>query len=570
MAANHDGVGPGKDAGRRLPASRALLRAWRDRRGVTAVVFALSIIPVLSMVALAIDVGRAVSAKSQLDLAADAGVLAGVRTAAIAYGNNPTTYLTLGQTAGGLRFDAQAGQIAAVSTSIRSIAVTRTGAMVVGTATWSATYTAIFGKLFGVPTWPLSGTATASTGIGADYLDVEILLDNSPSMLIGATPSDIATLQQLTPCAPTSTISGVPYSPGALYNANYWGTGWTDPASKQQYLAYQCISGSYTWDGSTNGTGLTCPIPALSPYTFPTFVPVSTKTAGGPICQGYLPIQTSGPGNGQYPRAGAPCAFACHFDTSSTAGTGDDFFAVARSTIGKSNKVTLRFDVLKAAVISIITTMQADDLAIRNLQVGIFTFDTQISKIYPLTGSGVAGDGWANAIAAVGAPPTSANQAEAGIQPVGGPDGAGTDFPDTMTTLATTYLNTNSGSGASAASPRKVLFIVTDGVQNYFVNGNTNNHNIQAFDPSYCQLFKNKGYTIYVVYTPYYPLMSWFYMLSVASFAEATDTTSISYNLQACASSPASYISASDGPSLQAALQTFLHAALIVPSHLTQ
>jgi len=243
---------------------------------------------------------------------------------------------------------------------------------------------------------------------------------------------------------------------------------------------------------------------------------------------------------------------------------------VARSTIGKSNKVTLRFDVLKAAVISIITTMQADDLAIRNLQVGIFTFDTQISQIYPLTGSGVAGDGWANAIAAVGAPPTSANQAEAGIQPVGGPDGAGTDFPDTMTTLATTYLNTNSGSGVSAASPRKVLFIVTDGVQDYYVNGDKTNRNIQAFDPSYCQLIKNKGYTIYVVYTPYYPLMSWYYMGSVASFAEATDTTSISYNLQACASSPASYISASDGPSLQAALQTFLHAALIVPSHLTQ
>ena len=59
-----------------------------------------------------------------------------------------------------------------------------------------------FGKIFGVKNYTIAVEADASITL-APYLDVTILIDNSPSMLIGATTSDIATLMQLLACAPS-------------------------------------------------------------------------------------------------------------------------------------------------------------------------------------------------------------------------------------------------------------------------------------------------------------------------------------------------------------------------------
>lgn len=514
----------------------------RDRRGISAIIFALSLLPIIALLGLGIDIGTAVSAVSRLDLAADAAVVASVTAAANDYGTNPSTYLTLGQTAGTQLFTAQAGLIPTVTTPVSAVTLTKSGSNVQGSVTWTATYTPRFGKMLGVTSWPLSGTSAASSPIGATYLDVEVLLDNSGSMLIGATASDIATLQSLTACS----TSGAFYPSGS--------SGYTSPPSGQSYNAYQCSSGGETYDGT-----LTCPIPATSPYTFSVFTPSSSSE--GPSCQGYLPKSGS-----RYPAAGAPCAFACHFDTSHSAGTGSDYFAVARSTIGQSNQITLRFDVVKQATQTLISAMQAANQTINNLGIGIFTFDNAITQIYP--SSGQAGNNWTAASTAVGAAPTSANQPDTGIQPYGGGNVPDTDFPDVMTNLASTYL-TASGNGATASTPMKVLFIVTDGVADYYVGGNTSDRVQAAIDPSYCQTFKNMGYTVYVVYTPYYPLMNAWYLDTMVNIAEGTSSTSTTYNLQACASSAADYIQASDGPSLQAALQTFLRQSLVA-AHLTQ
>ena len=73
--------------------------------------------------------------------------------------------------------------------------------------TWSTTYNTFLGSVIGVPTWPISGIATANIPVSAPYLNVEILLDNSGSMEIGATPTDIATMEELTACS----VSGAWY-----------------------------------------------------------------------------------------------------------------------------------------------------------------------------------------------------------------------------------------------------------------------------------------------------------------------------------------------------------------------
>ncbi len=530
----------------------------RDQRGVTAVVFAVSALAITMMVGLVVDFANYMLLRSSLNLAADAGVLTGVTTAATDLGQYPSTYLSLGQTAGLARLNGQAGQAnnavkaGEVSALSATLTMTRTGSLVNGKLTWSTTYTPFFAKLFGSSGWSMSNTSASSVQVSTPYLNVYVVLDNSPSMEIGATNTDIQTLQQLTACS----ASGAYY-----YNlvTKAYDTQ-IAPASGQSYNAYQCTSSGHTYSGS-----LTCPIPASSPYTFSTFT-TSSNTAG-PSCQGYLAKY-----NNQYPEAGAPCGFACHFDTALPAGTGSDYYAVARSTIGKSNQVTLRFDIVKTAVNNLIATMKADAASFNttynqttgNMNVAIYSLDETIHKVYPLIGD--AGSDWTTATSYVGGPPTTANGQDTGIQPYGGGNSADTDFPDALTSLSS--LLTQSGGGTSAADPQKVLVLVTDGVEDYTNLSGT--RKLQALEPSYCTLFKNLGYTVFVLYTPYYPLMNSFYLQNMTSVVEGTGSTSVSYNLQQCASSSSNYIAATDSASMNAALKTFLTIALNTPAKISQ
>jgi len=497
-------------------------RTWRDRRAVTAIVFALSLFPLMAIVALGLDAGMAFSAKARLDTAADLAVLAGVRTAVNALAANSANYIALGQTAGTQRFNAQAGQqIAAISAPVSSVALTATGTAIQGVVTWSATYTTTFGKLFGVPTWRMSGSSAASGPMSAPYLNVEVLLDNSGSMEIAATDADIKTLQILTACSTASQTAG------------------------QGYGAYGCSADGYSYSGT-----LACPIPAtkIGGVSYPAY-PVNNA----PACPNRQGAQ-------------APCAFACHFDTSKPAGTGVDYYAVARSTIGTSYQITLRFDLVKQAVNQLIATMQTDGGTTGTLNLGIFTFSDILTQVYP--SSGEAGHDWATASSVVGAPPTQPNQPDTGLQPYVGVNGGDTDFPTIMNDLAGTL--TASGNGTTSTSPRKVLFLVTDGLQD------PANRNMMAFPPSACSKFKSMGYTIYVVYTPYQSLMNTWFLdgtyptLESIVQADPAATNSIPYNLQQCASAASDFVIATDGASLQAAMQTFLTMAQSPVSHLTQ
>jgi hypothetical protein len=521
----------------------------RDRRGVTAVVFAVSSLAITMMVGLVLDFSSYMLIRANLNLAADSAVLAGVTQAVTSLSEHPNDYLTLGQTAGKLRFSGQAGQagnaarLGQITTPVDSLVLTRNGSIILGKINWSTTYTPFFAGLFGVPSWPMSNVAASSVQVSTPFLNVYIVLDNSPSMENGATDSDIKTLQQLTACSPS----------GAFYYNSLLKT-WSQiaPESGQNYNAYQCSAGGRTYSGS-----LTCPIPASAPYTFSTFTPSSNTS--GPSCQGYLPVHDT-----KYPQAGAPCGFACHFDTSKPAGTGSDYYAVARSTIGQGNQVTLRFDVVKSAVNSLLTTMKADSQPLNNLNVAVYTLAEGVTGVYPQNGD--AGNDWVSAIAEVGGPPTTPNGQDSGIQPYAGTNVADTDFPDALTSLAGKL--TPGGGGTSATDPQKVLVLVTDGLEDYVNISGT--RKLQSLEPSYCQLFKNMGYTVFVLYTPYYPLMNSFYLQNIAAVAEGTGTTSLTYNLQQCASTPSDYIAATDNATMSAALKAFLNIALKTPARLSQ
>jgi Flp pilus assembly protein TadG len=527
----------------------------RARRASVSVMFACSVIPMIGLAGLALDFGNWNQSNAALSSAANVAAMAAAKIAVNAQLAGDTNAMSEAKLAGQQWFLSEIGN--ASNIGVTGAVLPSGGATVTlqGTTTLTATvqYTAtirsIFGKFFSrTGTYPVSGQAVAQVS-SAPYLNVEILLDNSGSMEIGALNADMVHLQEITPCNPAQSL--LP-APGAYYNGS------SNNIAGQSYGAY--VTSGYT--GSI-------PVPAQAldpPLTYTSFP--ATGAGTGPSCQGVLPLQL----NLTYPAAGPPCAFACHWDTTLPAGSGNDYYALARSTIGSANPISLRFDLVKAATNQVISAMRADNIAsLNNLQVGIFTFADALLRVYPLPICGTiaacqAGNDWTTAISLVGAPPSFANGPDTGIQPYGGGNGGNSDFDDTMTSLATNYL-TASGDGTSAATPRKVLFLVTDGLVDYT---NASGRTIGGVKAADCALFKSMGYTVYVVYTPYYPVMNGFYLSNVKQYAEPTGNGVLAADLQACASDPVNdYVSATDQTGLNNALQKFLKAAMTQPARFT-
>jgi hypothetical protein len=59
--------------------------------------------------------------------------------------------------------------------------------------------------------------------------------------------------------------------------------------------------------------------------------------------------------------------------------------------------------------------------------------------------------------------------------------------------------------------------------------------------------------------------MNAYYLQTMVPLAEGTGPGSVTYNLQACASSSNNYLVASDQASLTTAFQTFLKQAMVAP-----
>lgn len=445
-------------------------RQWRRwlaaRRAATAVVFALTITPILGFVALAFDVGSVVWARSQLDLAADAAALSAVITGANDFAANPNTLFQPAQQAGIQRFDAQAGRLPGVSVTSLSVGVTRNGGTITAAVTYTAKYKTQFAGLLGFPVLPASGLATASR-TNSPFFAIDIMMDASASMAIAATESGMEQLGVLVKASP-------------LYA---------------------------TWGQSQN------------------------------------------------------CAFGCHFDARN-----NDFYGLA-----KAHNVPLRIDVLIQAVRNVISTIAASPSATQ-FTFGLYSFNTTFNTIFP--------------------PSTNLTAAEAAAQAMTVPvttDGGDADTNIPLAMRSITGLTPASGDGSTASTPKRFLFIVTDGVADYCSSGQASGGGcvggnavgtssssprvIAPLDPATCAALKANGVTIMTLYTTYFPLIkpyeapsgNAFYTSYVAPFVG-----NLQPNLTACASSPSYAFTASDAASIGVALQAMLQAALAAPARFTQ
>jgi Flp pilus assembly protein TadG len=167
-------------------------RFRRARGGNVAIIFAVALIPMVMATLGVIQYGLAVSARIKLNTVADAAALQAVSNAAVlSYVNTGTT----GQANATTMFNTQAAAVTGVTVSSLNVQVTATAATttapgtLTATVAYSATVPSLAPGIFSNFT-SVSGTSTATATLPT-YINFYLLLDNSPSMGIGATAADI-------------------------------------------------------------------------------------------------------------------------------------------------------------------------------------------------------------------------------------------------------------------------------------------------------------------------------------------------------------------------------------------
>ena len=175
-------------------------RLCRNRDGNVAMIFALSIIPIIFFAGMGLDFAAATQKRVKLNAAADAAALAAVAPGMM---NQPDASAS---TAAQKMFTAQAATVAQlnIDTSQPTVTITHTGLARNVNVSYTANSINAFPNVLGLLTggtaqqyWPISGSSQTSSTIPPN-MNFYLLLDNSPSMALAATTAGITTMNNHT------------------------------------------------------------------------------------------------------------------------------------------------------------------------------------------------------------------------------------------------------------------------------------------------------------------------------------------------------------------------------------
>jgi Flp pilus assembly protein TadG len=172
-------------------------RFGQDRRGNIAVIFALALLPIMSAVGCTVDYSRATQLRSKLQAAADAasvGSVAKTSPAFIAAGKMTADgTIASGVTDASNIFNANMDGVTGYTLNSVTPTVTKSGSAITSIVAFSATIPTMFLGLMGKSALTVAGTSTSTANL-PQYIDFYLLLDNSPSMGVAATPADVTTM----------------------------------------------------------------------------------------------------------------------------------------------------------------------------------------------------------------------------------------------------------------------------------------------------------------------------------------------------------------------------------------
>src|SRR5689334_21175733 len=176
---------------------RVICRFGNNRSGNIAVISALTMVPTIYLLGMALDYTQALRRQGQLNGAADAAAIAAVRPAMMLQTS------TVAHDAAADIFAATANTLAGALSSIPSPTITVIDSGLQRTATVYYNEPSInnFPVLLRSPAWPIGGSSQAHAST-APKLTFYLLVEYSPSMVIGASLDDINRL--ITATAPSN------------------------------------------------------------------------------------------------------------------------------------------------------------------------------------------------------------------------------------------------------------------------------------------------------------------------------------------------------------------------------
>jgi Flp pilus assembly protein TadG len=171
-----------------------LSRFRRDRSGNIAVIFSIAVLPVLYSVGCAVDYSRATQFRSKLQAASDAATVGSVAKAApgfIAAGSMTSDGpIAAGVTDATNIFNANMNGVTGYTLGAMTATMTKASNLITSNVQFTATVPTMFLGLMGRNSITVTGTSTSKTDMPL-YIDFYLMLDNSPSMGVGATPADV-------------------------------------------------------------------------------------------------------------------------------------------------------------------------------------------------------------------------------------------------------------------------------------------------------------------------------------------------------------------------------------------
>ncbi|MBB3134829.1 Flp pilus assembly protein TadG [Rhizobium pisi] len=172
-----------------------------DRSGNFGIMTALLLVPLVGAAGMAVDFAHALSLRTQLYAAADAAAVGSIseKSGAVAAAMSMTGdgTISLGKADARSIFMSQiSGELSDVPVDL-GIDVTKAANKLNSQVSFTATVPTTFMRVLGRDSISISGTATAEYQT-ASFMDFYILLDNTPSMGVGATATDVSTMEKNT------------------------------------------------------------------------------------------------------------------------------------------------------------------------------------------------------------------------------------------------------------------------------------------------------------------------------------------------------------------------------------
>ncbi|UQR66850.1 pilus assembly protein TadG-related protein [Bradyrhizobium sp. C-145] len=176
---------------------RVVLRFARDRKANVAIIFALMMVPTVFLLGMTLDYTLALRKREQLNAAADAAAIAAVRPAMLTQTDTSVVRATAEAV-----FAAKANLPGLSAVPTPTVTVTDSGLARTITVSYTAESINNFPGVLGKQTWQVAGSATAKAS-SAPNMNFYLLLDDSPSMAIAATQTDINNMIAATSSQPS-------------------------------------------------------------------------------------------------------------------------------------------------------------------------------------------------------------------------------------------------------------------------------------------------------------------------------------------------------------------------------